>query len=77
MITMNKAAALAKQAEQIEWYANIWQMPIADVRAKVAAATTADKLDDGVEYDIVTINRHIPRGAAIEYMFGRYQHTHD
>jgi hypothetical protein len=77
MITMTKAAALAKQAEQIEWYANIWQKPIEDVRATVAAATTADTLEDGVEYDMVTINRHIPRGAAIELMFGRYIHTRD
>lgn len=63
MIKMTKTAALAKQAEQVAWYSGIYGQHVADL---VAAATTADALKDGVEYDMVTINRHIPRGSAIE-----------
>ena len=37
---------------------------------KVAAITTAHQLQDGIEYDIYTINRHIPRGGAIEHLCG-------
>lgn len=74
MITMTKAEALAKQAEQIEWYANMWGD---QVRSVVAAATTADALEDGKAYPVTVINRHIPRGAAIEMLMGRYQHTND
>ena len=73
-ITMTKAEALAKQAEQVEWYAKSWGD---EVRSVVAKATTADALEDGKAYDIVTINRHIPRGAAIESLMGRYQHMVD
>lgn len=73
-ITMTKADALAKQAEQVEHYAKMWGD---EVREVVARATTAEALDDGIAYDIVTINRHIPRGGAIEMLMGRYQHTHD
>ena len=73
-ITMTKAQALAKQAEQIEWYASRWGD---DVRTVVANATNADALDDDVDYDVVTINRHIPRGGAIEALMGRAQHFHD
>jgi hypothetical protein len=62
MIRITKAEALRIQAEQVEWYANIYGP---DVRELVAAATTADALPDG-EHDIVIINRHIPRGGAIE-----------
>lgn len=65
-ITMTKAQALAKQAEQVAYYAR--HCP--DIAARVAAATTADALQDGVEYDVGTINRHIPRGAAIERLAG-------
>jgi hypothetical protein len=62
MIKLTKAEALRIQAAQIEHYAAMWGD---DVRTVVAAATTADALEDGVEYDVVIINRHIPRGGFI------------
>lgn len=64
MIKMTKAQALKIQAEQTNYYAGIYGE---QVREMVAAATTADRLEDGVEYDVVTINRHIPRGGWFEW----------
>jgi hypothetical protein len=61
---MTKAEALAIQARQIEHYAAAWGEHVRDL---VAAATTADQLADG-EHDVATINRHIPRGGAIEWL---------
>jgi hypothetical protein len=70
MFKMTKAAALAKQAEQVARYARTYpMMNVADI---VANATTADALAEG-EHDIVVINRHIPRGAAIEMLLGRFE----
>lgn len=63
-ITLTKAEALRIQAEQVKHYAAIHGD---DVRQVVAAATTADELGDG-EYDMITINCHIPRGEAIEWL---------
>ena len=63
MITMTKAQALAKQAEQVAHYSAIYGSQVADL---VAQATSADALEDGVEYPVHLINRHIPRGGAIE-----------
>lgn len=65
-ITMTKTQALAKQAEQVAFYAQ----SCPDIAARVAARTTADQLQDGIEYDIMTINRHIPRGGKIESLAG-------
>lgn len=62
MYKMTKAEALDIQARQVEHYATHhgeW------VRGAVAAATQAEALADG-EHAIAEINRHIPRGAAIE-----------
>lgn len=63
-IKLTKARALAIQAEHVEWYSpgRPW------LAAAVAAATRADLLPDGVEIDVVEVNRHIPRGGAIEWM---------
>jgi hypothetical protein len=66
MITLTKAQALAIQAMHIAHYAPLCP----DLAAKVAAITKADQLKDDVEYDIITINRHIPRGSAIEHLCG-------
>jgi len=63
-ITMTKAEALLIQAEQVAHYAAIYGD---DVWQIVAAATTADEVAEG-EHDMVTINRHIPRGEAIEWL---------
>lgn len=65
-ITMTKAQALAIQAEQVVHYSHVCP----NIAEKVAAITTADALADGVEYDVQTINRHIPRGGAIEELAG-------
>ena len=74
MITLTKAEALRIQAEQVEWYANLYGE---HVRAIVAAATHADRLQDGIDYDVVEINRHIPRGGRIESLIGKEQRPHD
>lgn len=65
MFKITKAKALEIQAGQVEFYAaryGDW------LRNAVADATSADALVDGVEYDMVVVNRHIPRGGAIEWM---------
>lgn len=64
VMRMTKARALEIQAGQVEHYAAIYGPHVRDL---VAAATTADELPDG-EHDVVTINRHIPRGGAIEWL---------
>jgi len=66
VITLTKDKALEIQREHVEWYAPLCP----DLAAKVAAITTADQLQDGIEYDIFTINKHIPRGSAIEHICG-------
>lgn len=67
-ITMTKADALRIQAEQIEWYGRIvgreW------LAAKVASMTTADALEDDIQYPVQILNRHIPRGGDIEHILG-------
>jgi hypothetical protein len=65
-ITLTKAEALRIQAEHVAHYAK--HSP--GLAERVAAATTADQLEDGIQYDVVTINQHIPRGADIERMAG-------
>ncbi len=67
-IRLDKATALRIQAAHVESYAAVYG---SYVRELVAAATTADALQDGVLYDIVTINRHIPRGGKIEFLIDR------
>jgi hypothetical protein len=67
MIKMTKADALRRQAEQIEHYVAQYG---AWVREAVAAETTADQLADG-EHFVSDINRHIPRGGAIEFIIER------
>lgn len=65
-ITMTKAQALEIQARQVEHYSFVCP----DIAAKVAAITTADELEDGVAYPVAVINKHIPRGGAIEGLCG-------
>lgn len=72
---MTKAQALRIQAEQVAWYAA--RYPHIAVAELVAAATHADALEDGVEYDVVEINRHIPRGGWIESLIGKEQRPYD
>lgn len=63
VIRMTKARALEIQAQHVEHYVAIYGP---HVRSLVAQATTADELLDGIEYPVPIVNRHIPRGAAIE-----------
>jgi hypothetical protein len=68
MFTMTKAEALKIQADHIAWYNRNGAFPwLAD---KVASMTTANELQDGVEYPVHVINKHIPRGGDIEYLLG-------
>ena len=62
MITMTKAEALEIQAKLVAIYAPL----CANLAGRVAALTTAHKLEDDVAYDTDTINEHIPRGRVIE-----------
>jgi len=64
--TMTVEAALAIQARQIEAY-SVRHPGVAEI---VAKATTAHALKAGVEYEVAIINRHIPRGGAIEDLLG-------
>ena len=66
MITMTKSEALDIQARLVALYAPL----CANLADKVAAITTSDALKDGVAYDTSTINKHIPRGSAIEHICG-------
>lgn len=68
MITLTKSEALKIQREQVEWYNRKGDRP--NLAAQIAAMTTADALDDGIEYPIDIINEHIPRGASIEFVLG-------
>ena len=65
-ITMTKAEALKIQADHVAWYSRL--MP--GLAEKVAAMTTADELQDGVQYPVRVINEHIPRGGDIEHLCG-------
>jgi flagella basal body P-ring formation protein FlgA len=66
MVKLTKEQALKIQAEQVAFYSR--HCPNLD--ELVAAATTADQLEPGIEYDVVVINRHIPRGGKIEQLAG-------
>jgi len=67
-IVMTKAEALKIQAEQVAWYSRAGDRPW--LAEKVAAMTTADALEDDVEYPVHVINEHIPRGGDIEHLCG-------
>jgi hypothetical protein len=69
---LTKERALAIQAEQVAHYAQYDP----DIAAKVAAVTNADALLPGVEYDVVEVNRHIPRGGFIEFLMGQAKPAH-
>lgn len=65
-IKLTKARALEIQRQHIAHYLHLR----ADLAEVVAAMTTADQLEDGIEYPILTINQHIPRGGDIEALCG-------
>ena len=66
MFKITKEQALEKQAEQLAYY----EPNFPGITAKIKAMTTADQLEPDTLYDIVVINRHIPRGGAIEALLG-------
>lgn len=74
VMMMTKADALAIQARQIASYGAAYG--VERVAALVAAATTADALADGL-HDVVTINRHIPRGGSIESLIPEIRERED
>ncbi len=67
--TLTRDEALRIQSEQVEHYVALhgeW------VRAVVAEATTAEALADG-PHDVASVNRHIPRGGALESLIAAKQ----
>jgi len=76
MFTMTKAAALKSQAEQVAWYSNYYNGP-STLAEKVASLTTADALEDDVQYPVSVVNEHIPRGGDIEHICGLSQSNLD
>ena len=66
MIKMTKAEALKIQAEQVQWYSRFRS----DLAEAVAAVTTADALQDGIEYPVAVINKCILMGGEIERLCG-------
>jgi hypothetical protein len=58
-------------AEQVAWYNRCGDRPW--LAERIATMTTADMLEDGVEYPVHVINKHVPRGADIEYLCGIVQ----
>lgn len=70
---MTKVEALKIQAMQIEHYA---QQRGDYIREIVANATNADTLPDGL-HEVYIVNRHIPRGGAIEYLIDKHNTIRD
>lgn len=62
MFKLTKSRAMEIQSDQVNHYAKQYGE---HVRKLVSDATTADQLEYGIEYDVVIVNRHIPRGGAI------------
>ena len=75
MFTITKSNALRIQAEHVAWYGKLYpEIAVAEI---VAAHTTADALDGEGPHDVVVVNRHIPRGGAIEMLIGKFQQNRD
>lgn len=68
--TLTVAEALKIQAGHVEWYGPRYPGGTEALRAKVASMTTADQLAPNEPHSVIEINRHIPRGADIEYLVG-------
>lgn len=62
MFKITKEQALEIQAKQLAYY----EPNFPGITAKIKAITRADELEPDTLYDMVTINRHIPRGGDIE-----------
>lgn len=66
MLKITKEQALEIQDEQLAFY----EPTFPGITERIKAKTTADQLEPDTLYDIVTINRHIPRGYDIEQALG-------
>ena len=66
MFKITKEQALEIQDQQLAFYEPNYR----GITAKIKAMTTADQLEPDTLYDMVTINRHIPRGGCIERHLG-------
>jgi hypothetical protein len=67
MLKFTPRELLAKQAEQIAWYAP----RCANLAALVAAATDVSGLDMDRAYPASDLHTRIPRGGSIEYIMER------
>lgn len=70
MFTMTVEDALARQAAQVEHYGPRYPGGTEALREKVRSMTTAHVLQWGKQYPTTTINKHVPRGGAIEALLG-------
>ncbi|CAN8140189.1 hypothetical protein THIOSC15_2100002 [uncultured Thiomicrorhabdus sp.] len=66
MFTLTPAAALRIQEEQILWYGPKYPGGTDQLRKHVAHFTNTKGFHPHIPQDIITINRHIPRGGQIE-----------
>ena len=74
MIKMTPREALQIQQRQIMHYADLFPGKLSGLEAVMEKRTNLNGLDLDKEYDIFTINKHIPRGGDIEaVVFGKDQ----
>ncbi len=66
MFKITKEQALEIQDQQLAYY----EPTFPGITAKIKAMTRAEELEPDTLYDMVTINRHIPRGGDIEQALG-------
>lgn len=66
MFKMTVEEALERQEAQLAYYERLHP----GITEKIKAQTTAHELEPGKLYDVFIINRHVPRGGAIESALG-------
>lgn len=70
-VQMTIEQALKVQAEQFDWYSrNLRPEQVASLQRYMELETKAFMLEPGKLYDVVEINRYIPRGAWFETALG-------
>ena len=70
LIKMTLQEALDIQREQIEHYGHLHPQGVAGLSKVMAARTNVEGMDLTAMRDLAEVNRHVPRGAAIEYILG-------
>lgn len=74
-ITLTLRKALEIQTTQLNFYCT--DKPYdAEVRAKIASQTNVEGLDLDVELPAYIVNRHVPRGGAIEVLVNAARVNH-